>query len=256
MINIALRAARTAAESLLQTGDRLDRVKVIESDAENYCSSADQDAESTIIYHLQKAYPSHSYATRLGTTIEGTAGEPLWLVDPLVGSFNYHQGLNQYGIAIACKIDEAITHSVLLLPLLDEEFTASRGTGVQLNKRRIRVRNMENENSATIALNPHSDSLKVVPSLIEGLHQSNTHLRISGCTAIDMAYTATGRYAGGWCGHRASPAEHAASLLLLESGALLGSENGNPNLTDASELIFGAPKLFKAMVRLRNSISS
>ena len=56
MINIALSAVWSASEALLQSADRLDRLKIINNDPANFVSSIDKEVELTIIYHLQKSY--------------------------------------------------------------------------------------------------------------------------------------------------------------------------------------------------------
>jgi hypothetical protein len=43
----------------------------------------------------------------------------------------------------------------------------------------------------------------------------------------------------------------AATLVLKESGALISSELGDPNLGEASEFYFGAPRIFKELIKLR-----
>lgn len=253
MINIALRAARAAAEALLQTGDRLDRVKIANDDPLNFVSSADKDSEATILYHLQKAFPIHSYQTRLGTEIQGEAPEPTWLVDPLIGSFNFSCGSDRYGIAIACKIDNIISHSVMLLPVMNEEFTASRGNGAQLNNRRIRVSDHKDNTQPVFVLDAEGVNPSQLASIMQKFGDSQLSVRMTGSSAIDMAFTAAGRFSAGWCINRGSIAQQVAILLLTEAGALVGSENGNPDTAKASELIYAAPKSFKELVKIRQS---
>ncbi len=254
MVNIALRAARSAAEALIQTSDRLDRIRVIDSDPSNFVSSADEEAESTIIYHLHKAFPQHSIRTRLGENIEGTAGEPTWLVDPLVGSLNFSRGIDPYGIVIACEIEGSVAHSVLLIPALNEEFTASRGTGAQLNNRRIRVSAEKKAEYPMFALDAEINSAQL-SAFISTLNINSASFRMSGCCAIDMANTAAGRFSGGWCINRGSIWQTAVKLLLTEAGSLLGTEDGNPDISASSELIFAGPKVFKTLVKLRQSVA-
>ncbi len=253
MINIALRAARSAAEALLQTGDRLDRIKIVNDDPLDFISSADQDSEATILYHLQKAFPSHSFNTRLGEQIQGEEHEPTWLVDPLVGSFNFSRGSDRYGIAIACKIDNNLSHSVVLLPVMNEEFTASRGNGAQLNNRRIRVNDNKDEKHAVIVLDAEGVNPGQLANIMQKFGDSQDSVRMTGSSAIDMAFTAAGRFSAGWCINRDSIAQQAATLLLTEAGALVGSETGSPDTANASELIYATPKTFKEFVKIRQS---
>ncbi|GIT22665.1 MAG: hypothetical protein CM1200mP40_23470 [Gammaproteobacteria bacterium] len=45
-----------------------------------------------------------------------------------------------------------------------------------------------------------------------------------------MAYIAAGRMTGGWSIAPATISKLAAGLILTESGALIGTEKGNPNI--------------------------
>lgn len=254
MVNIALRAARDASEALIQTSVRLDRINVVNSDPLNFVSSADQDSETTLIYHLQKAYPNHSFQSRLSATIEGGDGEPIWLIDPLVGSFNFSRGSQDFGITIACQIEGIITHSILVIPGLGEEFVTTRGTGSQLNSRRIRVVDDKAFENPLIAIEAESDNAEQLGQVVTAMKIGGALVRMTGCSAIDMAYTAAGRLSGGWCFNRNSLSHLAVSLLLTEAGGLIGDESGNPQIAKANELIFACPKTFKALVKLRQSL--
>ena len=254
MINIALNAVYSASDALLQSADRLDRLKIINSDPANFVASIDKEIELTIVYHLQKAYPNHSIETRLGKKIEGAADEPTWLVDPLLGSFNYSRGIDCYGIAVACQVEGTITHSVLILPSRNEEFTATRGAGAHLNNRRIRV-NDDKLDYPIYTFDADAEDTYLMTELIKEAGLRRAFTRISGCVAIDMAYIAAGRMTGGWSMAPATISKLAAGLILTESGALIGTEKGNPNIASSSEMIFAGPKAFKALVKTRQSIA-
>ncbi len=79
--------------------------------------------------------------------------------------------------------------------------------------------------------------------------------RISGCTALDMIQVAADRLQGGISANENKLTLAAAKLILQEAGGLIGSESGNPDLTEAKELFFGNPKLFKEMSKLRKNIN-
>ncbi len=60
MLNIALRAARSASELIFRSIERLDSIKVDEKEAKDYVSEVDRAAEQKIVDALRKAYPNHS----------------------------------------------------------------------------------------------------------------------------------------------------------------------------------------------------
>lgn len=141
MLNIALRAARSASELIFRSIERLDTIKVDEKDAKDYVSEVDRAAEQKIIDALRKAYPTHGI---LGeeTGLHAGSGEGadyLWIIDPLDGTTNFLRGVPHFAVSIACKYRGRLEHAVVLDPVRQEEFTASRGRGAQLNGRRLRV---------------------------------------------------------------------------------------------------------------------
>ena len=254
MINIALSAARDASEKILLGSARLDRLRITNKDPENFSTNMDQDSAYTIISQLHKAYPSHTIESRVGESIAGEEGQPRWIVDPLFGSLNYSQGYSSYGVSIAVIIDNLVNHSVLILPKSNEEYIASRGEGARLNKQKLRVYDENEFQNPLIGFNRGQITDSVSLKIFELLLQQKAQVRISGCSAIDMLLVSTNSLIAGWCEARNSNSEQAAGLILKESGALIGSELGNPDLKSASELFFGAPKIFKNLIKLRQSI--
>ena len=80
--------------------------------------------------------------------------------------------------------------------------------------------------------------------------------RISGCTALDMVQIAADRMQGGFSANENMLSLAGAKLLLQEAGGLLASESGNPNLTDANELVYGNPKIYKQLSMLHKGLTA
>ena len=57
MLNIALRAARSAGELIYRSMERLDVLTVNEKEANDYVSEIDRAAEQAIIQQLRRTYP-------------------------------------------------------------------------------------------------------------------------------------------------------------------------------------------------------
>lgn len=141
MLNIALRAARSAGELIVRSTDRLDAISVNEKEAKDYVTEIDKAAEQSIVAALRKAYPNHGILGEEGGLLEGSGdgADYLWIIDPLDGTTNFVRGIPHYAVSIACKYRGRLEHAVVLDPVRQEEFTASRGRGAALNGRRLRV---------------------------------------------------------------------------------------------------------------------
>ena len=254
LLNIALRAARDAAEALAHSSDRLDRVKLINDGADGLLTSMDLEADKTILYHLEKAHPSHCIRSRVSGLKQGIDNDVVWLVDPLLGNRNFIVGYTQFAVSIACQINGVINHAAIICPLLREEFTASRGAGAQLNARRLRVGKQTTIDATLIGVNFDPTHSEIFLSLQRELIQNGATPRISGCTALDIIHTAADRLQGGWAANEDTSTLAAANLILQEAGGLLGSETGNPDISSGEELVFGNPKTFKQLVKIRQAL--
>ena len=77
-------------------------------------------------------------------------------------------------------------------------------------------------------------------------------IRRAGAAALDMAYTAAGRF-DGFFELGLKPWDVAAgSLLVTEAGGLVGDFSGNANYLEGEQVLAGAPKVFSAMIPLLN----
>ena len=256
MINIALKAARDAAEAIAHSSDRLDRIKVINDDPNSFLTSMDLDSDKTLQYHLLKAYPEHSIDSRATGLRAGIRKDIVWLIDPLIGNHNFARGYTQFAVSLACKIEGVIQHAAIVCPMTNEEFVASRGGGAQLNSRRLRVgKETELSVGALVGLNDESEDIETLLDLQRAVVDAGARVRISGCAALDIVSTAADRLQGGWAPN-VSGASHsidAAALILKEAGGLIGSELANPDYSSAQELLFANPKILKQMVKLRQA---
>lgn len=255
LVNIALQAARDAAEALAHSSDRLDRIKIINDTPANFLTSMDLEAEKTIFYHLEKSYPEHSFHSRASGMREGTNKKTVWLIDPLLGNRNFATGYTQFGVSIACQIEGVVQHAVIICPLLREEFIATRGAGARMNSQRIRVGNRTEIQGSLISLNVDAVSRQLALGLQGEIMAAGASPRISGCTALDIVQTAADRVQGGWAANEDTLSLAAAKLILQEAGGLLGSESGNPDLNTANELLFGNPKVFKQLSKFRQGLA-
>jgi len=256
MINIALKAARDAAEAIAHSSDRLDRIKVINDEPDSFLTSMDLDSDKTLQYHLLKSYPDHSIDSRATGLRAGARKDIVWLIDPLIGNRNFARGYTQFAVSLACKVDGVIQHAAVICPMTNEEFVASRGGGAQLNSRRLRVgRETELVAGALVGLNGEADDIETLLDLQRAVVAAGARVRISGCIALDIVSTAADRLQGGWAPNDAEAGHSidAAALILKEAGGLIGSELASPDYSSAQELLFANPKILKQMVKLRQA---
>ena len=255
MAHIALRAARAASQAMLRSFDRLDLVKVEHKARNDFVSQVDREAETLITDMLHKTYPDHAISgEEHGDAIPASNGSDYaWVIDPLDGTTNFLQGIPHFCISIAAMKGRHIEHAVIVDPLRNEEFVASRGHGAQLNGRRIRV-------SSTIRLEEAVLSTGIPPgsigtrlnSYLGVLGHFTGHckaVRRLGSAALDLAYVAAGRVDGFW-EPGLKPWDIAAGVLLIrEAGGFVGDFAGGESFMKSGDIVAANPKLFKALVQ-------
>ena len=252
LVTIALRASRDAADVLAQQSLRLDRIQVVQDIEGKDVTSIEVDADKSLRYHIQNAYPNHSIESRISGLKAGKPGEPRWLLEPAVGSTNLLHGFQAFGVAIAIEVNEQLSHAVVICPLLNEEFIATRGAGAQLNSRRLRVSPSDELSGALIGIDPIDLDPVLLADIQTTLLQAGCSPRMLGETTLDLLQVAAGRYRAGW-GIPSSPAGlHAAALILQEAGGICGTETGSPAVAAGKELLFANPRIFKRLVKLRH----
>ena len=254
MINIALRAARKAGENIVRASDDLDRFDIVAKGVNDYVSEVDINAEQEIIYHLQKAYPDHAIlGEETGLTGDENA-DYRWIIDPLDGTTNFTRGIPHYAVSIACLFKAKLEHAVVLDPVRQEEFTASRGRGAQLNGRRIRVSNRTSLEGALlgtgIPFKGHcEDKLEPYAKSVEVLAGQCAGIRRAGAASLDLAYVAAGRLDAFWEIGLAQWDIAAGALLIKEAGGLIADIDASDRYMESGNIVCGSPKCFKAVLQ-------
>ncbi len=248
-VNVAARAARAAGSIILRYMNRLDSVNVVEKQRMDFVSEVDRAAEAEIMRELKRAYPRHAF---LGEESGQTGkGNLVWVVDPLDGTHNYLRGIPHFCVSIALLDRGEPVYGVIYDPLRDELFTASKGDGAFLNDRRLRVGKRESLDGAMLATGfPYRqrEHLDAQWDLTRTLLTQAEDLRRTGSAALDLAYTAAGRF-DGYFEIGLKPWDIAAGCLLVrEAGGSFCDFAGREGLPQSGNLIAANHHLMRAMV--------
>ncbi len=252
MLNVALKAARRASQIIVRAMDRVDRLNVREKSRNELVSEIDRDAEGAIIDVLHQAYPDHGIIGEEGGEVYSNADET-WIIDPLDGTTNFVHGIPHFAVSIAFRHRNRLEHGVVIDPVRNEEFTASRGDGAQLNNRRIRVgTRIKLEDALLLTGIPFKDVERNLPAymaMLTDFTKTCRGIRRAGSAALDLAYVAAGRGDGFW-EFGLKPWDIAAgALLVLEAGGLIADFAGEEKYMTSGNTVAASPKIFKAMLQ-------
>ena len=128
MASMALRAARSAAQHIMHGFDRPHLIKASEKAHNDPVTNLDRDSEKIIIEELSALYPDHGFIGEEETSeISNPDAEYQWIIDPIDGTYNFMRNIPHFCISIGCMKNGRLEHGVIVDPVRNEEFVASRG---------------------------------------------------------------------------------------------------------------------------------
>ena len=196
----------------------------------NLVTEADRLSEALIVERINREFPGHDILTEESPeTANGSSFR--WIIDPLDGTTNYAHGYPVFCVSIALEVKGVIMLGAVYNPMLDELFTAERGSGAFLNGRRLTVSRAENLSRSLLATGFPYDIREDRNNNInyfEVMALSAQAVRRAGSAALDLAYIAAGRFDGFW-ELKLAPWDTAAGWLLVEeAGGSVTDLRGDP----------------------------
>ncbi len=159
-------------------------------------SYVDKTAEQKIVAALQKILPEAGFITE-EKTINKTGERYNWIIDPLDGTTNFIHGLPAFSVSIALQEYDQLVVGVVYEVNQDECFYANIDSPAYLNGAEIRVSNAQSISQSLLATGfPYYDFSKQQQyiNLFTELMRSCHGIRRIGSAAVDLAYTACGRF--------------------------------------------------------------
>ncbi len=251
LLNIAVRAARRAGDVIIRSLNRLSSIQVDAKAHNELVTEVDRAAELEIIDTIRRSYPDHSF---LGEE-SGSQGRSdyEWIIDPLDGTTNFVHGFPQFAVSIALKQRGRLEHGVIYDPMRQELYTASRGTGAQLDGRRIRVSARRDLTGALIGTGfPYRANavwMDEYLQMMKAVTESVAGIRRPGAAALDLAYVAAGRFDAFWELGLAEWDIAAGVLLIREAGGLVSDLKGGEDFMKTGNIVAGSPKVFIALLK-------
>jgi len=159
-------------------------------------SYVDKTAEQQIVKGLKDLIPEAGFITE-EKTINKIGDRYNWIIDPLDGTTNFIHGLPVYSVSIALQEYDELVLGVVYEVNHDECFYAWKDSPAYLNGNIIRVSDTPSIDKGLLATGfPYYDFEKqpAYIALFTNLMQTCHGLRRLGSAAVDLAYTACGRF--------------------------------------------------------------
>ncbi len=228
---------RHAAGFQLEHFGRIEQGQIADKGLNQLVSFVDVETEKILVSELGRLIPGSAFITEENTIEANREAEYVWIIDPLDGTTNFLHGLPAFSISVALMHRGEIIAGVVHVPVYQELFAAEKGKGSFLNDKPIQVSTATALSQSLLATGfPYYDFERSQDYLLVlGDFMRTTHgLRRIGSAAIDLAYTACGRFDGFF--------EYGLNAWDVAAGVLLVQEAGGKvtAFSENNEPVFGA----------------
>ena len=201
--------------------------------AKDIVTVADKRVEEFIVGEIRKKFPGHGiWGEETGVTSPGAACR--WVIDPIDGTSSFAHGQRYYSVSIALQEDGETVAGAVFAPRLDELFLAD-ATGATLNgepiaasKRSKLIECILATGFACIRANAEPNNLAYLPRILPKIRD----IRRCGSAALDLCYTACGRYDGFWELHLQQYDIAAGAFIARQAGCLVSDLDGGGNFPE------------------------
>lgn len=214
LLDLAVRAAAMGGDLLAERYHHgSERATGSKSSPTDLVSEADVEVERMIRELLEEEQPDDSILGEEGTAREGTSGL-CWVLDPLDGTVNFLLGIPQWCVSVAVRDDSGPLAGAIYDPLREEMFTATRSSPAVLEetekpsllyppapvpkreRRELAASERAGLSEAMVAtgLAYGAEVRAAQGEVLMRLLPRVRDIRRFGSAALDLAWTAAGRY--------------------------------------------------------------
>ncbi|WP_254062049.1 inositol monophosphatase family protein [Acidobacterium sp. S8] len=210
-------------------------------------TEADRSSEKLIGERLRASFPGFGIYGEEGTR-DSLDQEYRWYVDPLDGTTNFaHRfpvfcvslGLEHRPAGLAANEDGTLIAGVIYDPMREELFLTEKGKGAFLNGKKIHASRTDHLGESLLATGFPSRSRHQNPNIYfyQQITLRSHGVRRAGSAALDLAYTACGRFDAYWEFNLNPWDTSAGALLVTEAGGTVTTFDGSPFKLDSREVL-------------------
>ncbi|MDJ1257446.1 MAG: inositol monophosphatase [Candidatus Midichloria sp.] len=258
LINFLIKTCDKVSNAITRDFYELEKLQVSKKDLGRFVTNADVKAEKIIIRELSHFFPDSNFLLEeRGEIINDPEFNYRWIVDAIDGTSNFMRGNPHVCISIALEMtntEKEIIAGIVYCPITRDIYWSEKGKGAYYidnlhAERKIKVSSREklSESVGTVSsiLGSYSTEEERIYLLLK---EQKARFRITGSTALDMAYVASGRF--DFCVHDVIKLwDIAAGILLIrEAGGVVSDFKSNHTIEEGNGMIGANPILYNLMV--------
>ena len=237
IINIFEKAAIKASKYLKRDFGEIENLQIQSKKISDFVTNADLKSEKILLETLQYYYPNATYITEETGIIKGN--EETIVIDPIDGTTNFIHGIPFVSIVIGRIINGEITDGIILNPILNEFYWASKGKGAWCNNKRLRVSKRHQMINCLIGTGiPYADNAhENYLGEIDIISKNSCGLRRIGTASLDLAFVASGKLDGFWERDLNIWDVCSGVILVKEAGGKITLPNGDTWGTESRDIL-------------------
>jgi myo-inositol-1(or 4)-monophosphatase len=252
-LNVMIAAARKAGRGLIRDFGELENLQISKKGPADFVTTADSRTERILVEELTRARPGYGFLVEEAGTIEGRDKTHRFIIDPIDGTTNFLHGIPQFAISIALEREGAIMSALIFNPVTDELYVAEKGHGAYLNDRRLRVAARTNLSDILVASGAPfmgKDGREAFLEELNGVVASTAGMRRFGSAALDLAWTASGRFDAFWERNLQAWDIAAGILIVREAGGVVTDLDGRDGMMDCGHILAANDALHRPLLDL------
>ena len=150
LLNVNQLAARKGANELEFAVKKVHNLDASKGGPDGYLKAIIQRVEGIVIDEIRKFYPEDNFlGAEMGSEINNS--NITWVLKAIDGEVNFINGYPHFALSLCSLINEVPTTAVIIDPIRREEFSASKGSGSDLNNGKIRVSKQQGLNDSILS---------------------------------------------------------------------------------------------------------
>lgn len=247
---------KKACQIIFETGKFIKQQQITAADVEvksknSFVSFVDKEAEKMLVSGLRKLLPESGFLTE-EETVKLSSKPFTWIIDPLDGTTNFIHQIPCYSISVALMHENQLVLGIVYEINLNEMFYAFKKGGAFLNDKKITVSNTNLLENALIATGfPYYDYTKEEEYMLlfKDLMKATRGLRRLGSAAVDLVYTACGRF-DVFYEYSLNPWDVAAGAFIVQqAGGRVVDFSGGNDFLFGKEIIASNPFVFEEFIQ-------
>lgn len=247
-----LETAKRAGAFIRQELHQFSQSDIITKEPHSLVTYVDRKAEEIIVQGLRPLLEDAGFVTEENTVDQNRKSIYTWVIDPLDGTTNFIHRIPVFAVSIGLLEKGKPVLGVISHIMAEEHFYAWEGGGAWLNGNPIQVSKNRNIGESVIATGfPYRrEHIEELVATLDKLIREARGIRRLGSAAIDLAYTACGRFDGYYEGSINAWDVAAGIVLVREAGGIVTGLHGEPEPTFLGHILACNPHLHPGLSNL------